>query len=71
METSGLINFFYIVSAILFIFGIKMLGSARTARRGNMISAVGMLIAVVVTLIDKQVFESWVWIVAGIGLGTI
>lgn len=71
METSVLINFFYIVSAILFIYGIKMLGSAATARKGNRVSAIGMLIAVVVTLIDKQVFDSWIWIVAGIGIGSI
>lgn len=69
METFGLINFFYIVSAILFIFGIKMLGSAGTARRGNGLSAIGMLIAIVVTLIDKQVFDSWIWIVAGLAAG--
>jgi NAD(P) transhydrogenase subunit beta len=71
METSGFINFFYIVSAILFVLGIKMLGSASTARKGNRLSSVGMLIAVVVTLIDKQVFESWMWIAGGIGIGTV
>jgi NAD(P) transhydrogenase subunit beta len=71
MDTSILINFFYIVSAILFIYGIKMLGSAGTARRGNRVSSIGMLIAVIVTLIDNQVFESWVWIVAGIGMGSL
>ena len=53
MQTSALINFFYIASAILFIFGIKMLGSADTARRGNLVSSIGMLIAITVTLIDK------------------
>ena len=71
METSGLVNFFYIVSAILFIFGIKMLGSASTARRGNKVSALGMLIAIVVTLVDKQVFESWIWIIFGLAVGAI
>jgi H+-translocating NAD(P) transhydrogenase subunit beta len=71
MDTAILINFFYIASAILFIYGIKMLGSAATARKGNKVSSVGMLIAVIVTLIDNQVFESWVWIVAGIGIGTL
>lgn len=70
MNTAALINFCYIIAAILFVLGIKMLGSADTARRGNLISAVGMLIAVVVTLIDKQIFGSWIWIVAGIGAGT-
>lgn len=71
MEASSLINFFYIVSAILFILGIKMLGSADTARRGNGLSSIGMLIAVIVTLIDKQVFDSWVWIAGGIGAGAV
>jgi NAD(P) transhydrogenase subunit beta len=71
MEASSLINFFYIVSAILFILGIKMLGSADTARRGNRLSSIGMLIAVIVTLIDKQVFDSWVWIAGGIGAGAV
>ncbi|MBH54435.1 MAG: NAD synthetase [Opitutaceae bacterium] len=71
MELSGLINFFYIASATLFIFGIKMLGSANTARRGNMVSSIGMLIAIVVTLVDKQVFDSWMWILAGIGAGSL
>ena len=47
-----IINIFYIVAAIFFIFGIKMLGSASTARRGNQISAIGMLIAVLVTLVE-------------------
>ena len=41
------INICYIAAAILFIFGIKMLGSATTARRGNQISSVGMLLAVI------------------------
>ena len=49
------INISYIVASALFIFGIKMLGSADTARRGNMISSIGMLIAVVVTLLTRDV----------------
>lgn len=69
METSGLINFFYIASAILFIFGIKMLGSAHTARRGNLVSSIGMLIAITVTLIDRQILTGWTWIAGGILAG--
>ena len=60
------INFFYIISAILFVYGIKMLGSAETARQGNRLSAIGMLVAVVVTLIDQQIFTSWYWIAGGL-----
>ena len=40
-----LIQFAYIVSGGLFIFGLKQLGSPATARRGNMISATAMLVA--------------------------
>jgi NAD(P) transhydrogenase subunit beta len=53
MEPAIIVNLFYIVAAILFVFGIKMLGKADTAKRGNRLSAVGMLLAVVVTLLSK------------------
>ena len=47
-------DFFYIISAVLLIYGIKLLGRTGTARTGNVISAVGMLLAVLVTLIQFQ-----------------
>jgi proton-translocating NAD(P)+ transhydrogenase subunit beta len=47
-----LIDFGYIVASILFIIGIKMLGRPERARRGNMVSALGMLIAVVSALFE-------------------
>ena len=40
----------YILASILFIFGLKMLSSLETARTGNLVSALGMLVAVVATL---------------------
>jgi NAD(P) transhydrogenase subunit beta len=48
-----LVNLAYIAAAILFVFGIKMLGRADTAQRGNKLSALGMLLAIVVTLLSK------------------
>lgn len=45
-------DFIYIISAVLLIYGIKLLGKTRTARSGNLISAVGMFLAVLVTLIQ-------------------
>ena len=48
MNIELIANLSYVVSAILFIFGLKMLGSPATARRGNLLSSVGMLIAVIV-----------------------
>ncbi|PIV81852.1 NAD synthetase, partial [bacterium CG17_big_fil_post_rev_8_21_14_2_50_64_8] len=48
---SGWINLAYVVAAILFINGLKGLTHPRTAVRGNLISSVGMLLAVVVALL--------------------
>ena len=47
----GYINIFYVIAAVLFILGIKKLGHPKTARNGNMIASVGMLIAIVATLV--------------------
>lgn len=59
----------YIVAAVLFIFGLKMLGSADTARRGNLISSIGMLIAIVATLVFQEIV-SFKIIIAGFIVGT-
>ena len=64
-----LINGAYIIASIGFILGIKMLSSPKTARRGNFISSLGMLIAVAVTLLDKQII-SYEWIIIGLMLGS-
>ena len=58
----------YIAASILFIYGLKMLGRAETARRGNMVSALGMLLAVVVTLLAAGL--SYLWILVGIVVGS-
>lgn len=57
----------YIVSAIFFVFGIKMLGKAETARKGNQLSSIGMLIAVVATLLYSGL--DYTWIIAGVIVG--
>ncbi|MEM9157831.1 MAG: NAD(P)(+) transhydrogenase (Re/Si-specific) subunit beta [Verrucomicrobiota bacterium] len=69
MEAESLINLAYVVSATLFVFGIKMLGSAETARRGNIISGIGMLVAVVVTLLEQGL--DYTWIAGGLILGAL
>ena len=65
-----LIQFVYVVAAALFILGLKQLGSPATARRGNMISSLGMLIAVVVALLDQGIVD-FRWIAIGIALGCL
>ncbi len=62
-----LINLLYIAASILFIFGIKMLGSADTARKGNRLSSVGMLLAVIATLMYLGL--DWWMVVGGILIG--
>ncbi|MAT68416.1 MAG: NAD synthetase [Planctomycetaceae bacterium] len=63
-----LANVGYLVASVLFILGIKGMTHPRTAVRGNMLGALGMLIAVVVTLI-KSGAPQWVWI-SGMLAGT-
>ena len=74
MERDLLIKVAYLVASVLFIIGIKMLGKTATARKGNTISAIAMLIAVVVTLLDRQVLsftEIFVTILIGSAIGTV
>jgi len=60
----------YLVASVLFILGIRGLSHPRTARQGNRIAAVGMLIAVVATLLDRSI-DSYGLIIFGIAVGTI
>ncbi len=63
-------NLAYIVSAAFFIFGLKMLGSPATARRGNLLSSFGMLIAVVAGLTDTGIV-SYEYIIGGMLVGSV
>ena len=66
MEISLIQNIVYIFSSILFITGIKMLGKEDTAVKGNFLSAIAMLVAVLVTFIN---ISNPLILIAGIGLG--
>ena len=74
------IKILYMVSCIFFIRGIKLLGKTDTARKGNLYSSIGMLIACVTVLCEKQVIGSWssnplengyVYIAAAIIVGSV
>lgn len=60
----------YLVAASLFILGLKKLGSPATARQGNLWASVGMLLAVVATLLDRQVLN-YEMILIGLAIGSI
>ncbi len=59
----------YLIAAILFIQGIRRLSKVRTAKSGNTLSATGMLIAIVVTMVIISGQAAWPFIIAGILIG--
>ncbi|MFQ5676199.1 MAG: NAD(P)(+) transhydrogenase (Re/Si-specific) subunit beta, partial [bacterium] len=66
---ASLTNWVYLLSAVLFIFGLKSLGSAKTARRGNLLAMIAMLLAVVVTLFNKHILD-FTYIIVGLIIGS-
>ncbi|HRP93817.1 MAG TPA: NAD(P)(+) transhydrogenase (Re/Si-specific) subunit beta [Ignavibacteriaceae bacterium] len=58
----------YLIASIFFIFGIKFLGSPKTARKGNLYAAIGMFLAIAATLFDQQVL-TFEWIIIGTIIG--
>ncbi|MFA9410957.1 MAG: NAD(P)(+) transhydrogenase (Re/Si-specific) subunit beta, partial [Deltaproteobacteria bacterium] len=67
---STVVPVIYLLSTILFIFGIKQLAKVKTARRGNAIAAVGMLLAIIGALLELGVVD-YRWIAGGMLIGTI
>lgn len=70
MDFSILIQLTYLVAISFFIVGVKRLGSPATARKGNQYAALGMLIGVAVTLLDRQIL-TFEWILAGVVVGSL
>ncbi|HAU94188.1 MAG TPA: NAD synthetase, partial [Alteromonas sp.] len=67
-DNALIINLAYVLATTLFIVGLKLLSHPSSAKKGNLVSAVGMFIAVVVTLIDQQII-SYHWILLGFVIG--
>lgn len=60
----------YLISAVLFIFGLKRLGKVRSARGGNQLASVAMLLAIVATLLELGHID-YRWIIGGAALGAV
>jgi NAD(P) transhydrogenase subunit beta len=60
----------YLIAASLFILGLKQLGSPATARQGNVVAAVGMLLAIVATMLDQHVLN-YEMILVGLAIGSV
>jgi len=67
---STVVPVIYLLSTVLFIFGIKQLAKVKTARRGNAIAAVGMLLAIIGALLELGVVD-YRWIAGGMVIGTV
>jgi H+-translocating NAD(P) transhydrogenase subunit beta len=65
-----LINVAYLIAAVCFIVGLKLLSSPATARRGNQIAGLGMTIAVVATLFMPGMRNIWL-ILIGLAIGAV
>jgi NAD(P) transhydrogenase subunit beta len=68
--TSTVVPIIYLLSTVLFIFGIKRLSKVKTSRQGNTLAAVGMLFAIVGALLELGTVD-YRWIGGGMALGTI
>jgi H+-translocating NAD(P) transhydrogenase subunit beta len=69
LQDPDFIRVLYLIAFALFILGLRLLNHPRTARRGNMLAAVGMAIAVVATLLYDFVGD-YLLIAVGVAIGT-
>ena len=65
---ASIVNLVYLIAAVLFIFGLKSLSHPRTAVRGNVMGATGMLLAIIITLFDQQIVR-FELIIVGLVIG--
>ena len=65
------INLSYLSGAVLFVIGLRMLGSPDTARRGNILAGIGMLLAIVASALQplENANNNYIWILASMGIG--
>ena len=70
MDNLVFINVVYVFAAALFIFGLKLLGHPATARKGNILSGIAMLVAIIVTLMDQNIV-SYGWIIVSVLAGSV
>ncbi|HIQ36486.1 MAG TPA: NAD(P)(+) transhydrogenase (Re/Si-specific) subunit beta [Desulfocapsa sulfexigens] len=68
MSTENIIDFVYLISAVLFMLGIKNLSSPATAKFGNKLSMAGMLVAIAATLASPDIF-GYTMIIIAIAIG--
>jgi NAD(P) transhydrogenase subunit beta len=72
--TKSILEITYIVASVLFVFGLRMLSHPLTARRGNKLAAIGMVAAIIATILwhekDGEHIGNIPWIIGAIVIGT-
>ncbi|MFN8240116.1 MAG: NAD(P)(+) transhydrogenase (Re/Si-specific) subunit beta [Bacteroidales bacterium] len=72
--TTGILEITYVIASVLFIFGLKMLSHPETARRGNILAAIGMVMAIIATILfhkkDGEPIGNIGLILVAIAIGT-
>ncbi len=72
---SAILQLSYLIGSVTFIMGLKMLSHPDTARKGNLIAAAGMIIAIFATIFlyehGGQRLHNYVWIFAALAIGTV
>lgn len=71
----NLLTLAYIIASVTFILGLKMLAHPETARKGNLVAAAGMMIAIFATIFlyeeDGVQLQNYPWIFAALAIGTV
>ncbi len=69
----ALVQLAYLISSILFVWGLKLLSSPSTAKRGNLLAATGMGIAIITALVQpidhSALPNNYTWLLIGMGIG--
>lgn len=73
MNTTFILNISYLIGVLTFVFGLRLLGSPDTARKGNLLAAFGMTFSVLVTLFIpiEGASNNYLWIFGGLLIGGI
>ncbi len=66
-----IIQIIYFIGALLFILGLKMMGSPITARKGIVWAGFGMLLATLITYFHSEITHNYIWMTVAIALGGI
>ena len=72
MAINFIINLSYLIGVLAFVWGLRLLGSPDSARRGNRLAGIGMGIAIIATLLKpiEGAANNYGWIIAGIVIGS-